>query len=87
MKNRLLGMQAVLFATSCYFLVFAFGWAARFAAFRMLVAITVALVCLAAEAYSGYIILRQLWKCCGVGVRRLLRPETGAPPVLTDPGK
>jgi hypothetical protein len=35
MKNRLLGMQAVLFATSCYFLVFVFAWAARFAAFRM----------------------------------------------------
>jgi hypothetical protein len=87
MKNRLLGMQAVLFATSCYFLVFAFAWAARFTAFRMLVAITVALVCLAAEAYSGYLILRQLWKWCAVGVRIFVRPESRVPPVLTEPGK
>jgi hypothetical protein len=87
MKNRLLGLQAALFATCCYLLVCAFAWAARLAAFRMLVAITVALVCLAAEAYSSYIILRQLWKWCGVGVRILFRPESGAPPVLTEPGK
>ena len=46
MRNRILVAQAILFATSCYFLVFAFAWAARFAAFRTLVAITVALVCL-----------------------------------------
>jgi hypothetical protein len=83
MKNRILGLQTILFATSCYFLVFAFAWAARFAAFRILVAITVALVCLAAEAYSGYIILRQLWKWCGVGVRIFVRPESVAKPVLT----
>lgn len=81
MSNRILGVQAVLFATSCYVLAFAFAWAARFAAFRMLVAITVALVCLAAEAYSGYLILRQLWKWCGVGVRLLFRSESGAQPV------
>jgi hypothetical protein len=87
MRNRILGLQAILFTTSCYCLMLAFAWAARFAAFRMLFAITVALVCLAAEAYSGYIILRQLWKWCGAGVRILFRPESGAPPVLTEPGK
>jgi len=87
MKNWMLGLQAILFATSCYFLAFAFAWAARFAAFRMLVAITVALVCLAAEAYSGYLILCQLWKWCGVGVRTFFKPESGAPRVLTEPGK
>jgi hypothetical protein len=87
MKNRILGLQAVLFAASCYLLAFAFAWAARFAAFRMLFAIAVALVCLASETYSGYIILRQLWRWCGVGVRIFFRPESGAPPVLTEPGK
>lgn len=34
-----------------------------------------ALVCLAAEAYSGYIIIRQLWRWCGIGVRVLFRPD------------
>ena len=87
MRTRILGAQAIFFATSCYFLVFVFAWAARFAAFRMLVAITVALVCLAAEAYSVYIILRQLWKWCGVVVRLSVRPESRVPPVLTEPGK
>jgi hypothetical protein len=89
MKNRVLRLQAVFFTVSCYCLTLVFVWAVRFPAFRMLFSITVALVCLVAEVYSGYVVVRQMWKWCGAGVRLFLKevPETAAAPVLTEQAK
>jgi hypothetical protein len=86
MKNYVLTLQTILFTVLCYGLMLALMWTVRFPAVRILYSITVALVCLAAEIYSGYVIVRQLWKWCGAGARLFLKqvPETATAPSLTE---
>jgi hypothetical protein len=62
MKHRALALQSIVFATSCYCLAVLFAVAVRFPAGRLLFSIVLALICVAAEIFSGYIALRQLWR-------------------------
>jgi hypothetical protein len=62
MKHRALALQSVVFATSCYCLASLFAVAVRFPAGRLLFSIVFALICVAAELFSGYVVLRQLWR-------------------------
>jgi hypothetical protein len=62
MKHRALALQSVVFATSCYGLAILFAVAVRLPAGRLLFSIVLALICVAAELFSGYVVLRQLWR-------------------------
>jgi uncharacterized protein YacL len=62
MKHRALALQSIVFATSCYCLAVLFAVAVRFPAGRLLFSIVLALICVAAEIFFGYIALRQLWR-------------------------
>ena len=62
MKHRALALQFVVFATSCYCVAVVFAFAVRFPAGRLLFSIVLALICVAAEVFSGYVVLRQLWR-------------------------
>ena len=89
MKHRALILQAVIFAAVCYCLLLTFVWGIHFPIFRLFVSIVVALLFLAAEAYAGYVITRQLWHWSGAGARRFLKkaPEPAAVAVLTEERK
>jgi hypothetical protein len=62
MKHRVLALQSVVFATSCYCLAVLFAVAVRFPAGRLLFSIVLALICVVAEIFFGYIARRQLWR-------------------------
>ena len=62
MKHRVLAFQSIVFATSCYCLALLFVIAVRFPAGRLLFSILLALICVMAEIFSGYVVLRQLWR-------------------------
>lgn len=75
MKHRALILQTALFALSCYFLLWFCVWAVHFRFPREIFAITVALICLAAEVFAAYFILRQLWRWSGVMTRRFFKEK------------
>jgi len=89
MKHRALILQALIFAAVCYGLLFIFVWGIHFPMVRMFVAVFVALLFVAAEAYAAYVIMRQLWQWSGAGARRLLKevPEPTTVPGLTEERK
>ena len=62
MKHRVLALQSVVFATSCYCLAILLAVAVRFPTGRLLFSIALALIYVAAEMFSGYVVLRQLWR-------------------------
>jgi hypothetical protein len=62
MKHRVLALQSVVFATTCYCVAFLVAVAVRFPAGRLLFSIVLALICVVAEIFSGYVVLRQLWR-------------------------
>jgi uncharacterized protein YacL len=62
MKHRVLAVQSVVFATTCYCVAFLVAVAVRFPAGRLLFSIVLALICVAAQIFSGYAALRQLWR-------------------------
>jgi uncharacterized protein YacL len=62
MKHRVLALQSVVFATSCYCVAVLVAVAVRFPAGRLLFSIVLALICVVAEIFSGYLVLRQLWR-------------------------
>jgi hypothetical protein len=62
MKHRVLALQSVIFATSCYCLAILFAVAVRFPTGRLLFSIVLALICVVAEIFSGYVVLRELWR-------------------------
>jgi hypothetical protein len=72
MKHRALALQSVVFATSCYCLAALFAVAVRFPAGRLLFSIVFALICVAAELFSGYVVLRQLWRWSARAAHALL---------------
>ena len=62
MKHRVFAFQSIVFATSCYCLAVLFAAAVRFPTGRLLFSIVLALICVAAEIFSGYVVLQQLWR-------------------------
>ena len=76
MKHRVLALQSVVFATSCYCLAVLFAVAVRFPAGRLLFSIVLALICVVAEIFSGYVAVRQLWKWSArVAIALLMRKQ------------
>jgi hypothetical protein len=71
-KHRALALQSIVFATSCYCLAVLFAVTVRSPAGRLLFSIVVALICVAAEVLSGYVVLWQLWRWSGRAAGALL---------------
>ena len=75
MKHRCLVLRAALFAVSCYFLLWFCAWAVHFRLPREIFAITLALICLAAEMFASYLMLRQLWRWSGAVTERFFKDK------------
>lgn len=86
MKHRVLALQSVIFATSCYCVAVLVAVAVRFPAGRLLFSISLALICVAAEIFSGYLVLRQLWRWSAraVSVLPIRKPEMVTAAATTD---
>ena len=85
MKQRGLILRAGLFAAGCYLLLWFCVWIIRFPIPRAIFAIMVSLICLGAEAFAGYVVLRQLWRWSGAVTQRLFedKDEITAEALLT----
>ena len=75
MKLRSLILRSALFAVGCYLLLWLCVWVIRFPIPRAIFAIMVSLICLGAEAFAGYFVLRQLWRWSGAVTQRLFKDK------------
>jgi len=80
MKQRGLILRAALFAAGCYLLLWFCVWVIRFPIPRAIFAIMVSLFCLGAEAFAGYVVLRQLWRWSGAVTQRLFKDKAEVTP-------
>ena len=87
MRTRELFLQSLLFTSSCLMLLFLLSIAVHFPVGRVLFAVLIAVICLAAECFALFKLGQFLWRWsskAAIALLRILHPGQSSTHLLTE---